>query len=117
MVTGARPTQGKRDSKNLVKLTKSPTLHRFAIVNHFDRTVNALSRTSNFPKLKAFLPQNLWPWLWNYLKNAFTPRFPFQIYGNGKTGVYLIAPTAGSNTIKIAIAGDWGTGTQEAQTI
>ena len=91
---------------------------RFAIVNHFNRTVAALAPTSNFPGLKAFLPQNLWAWISNYLKNAFTPRYPFPDYTkSGKTGVYSLSPAAGGDTITIAIAGDWGTGTQEAETI
>lgn len=61
MATGVRPSPGrKRRQTDLAKLQNSPILGRFAIVNHFSRTVAALSPTSNFPRLKAFLPQNLW---------------------------------------------------------
>ena len=119
MATGVRPSPGrKRRQTDLAKLQNSPILGRFAIVNHFNRTVAALAPTSNFPGLKAFLPQNLWAWISNYLKNAFTPRYPFPDYTkSGKTGVYSLSPAAGADTITIAIAGDWGTGTQEAETI
>jgi hypothetical protein len=65
-----------------------------------------------------FLPQNLGPWIWNYLKYVFTRRFPFADYTNsGKDGVYRIAPVATAGNVTIAIAGDWATGTQESKTI
>lgn len=119
MASGAIPgTPRRRDPKNLNKLNRSPTVGRSALVNHFDQTVARLAATSNFPKLMAFLPQNVWPWVANYLKYAFTPRFPFPGYTNStNTGVYPLGPSPGNAAIKIAVVGDWGTGTQEAQTI
>ena len=83
------------------------------LVNQFSKSVDALAPTTNFPKLKAFLPQNLWPWIANYLKYVFSRRCPFQDYtGNSNTGVYAMG-----DSLKLAIAGDWGTGTDEAATV
>src|SRR2546426_1076260 len=118
MTTGARRSSGRRKPNHLAKLNGSPTLGRSALVNHFNRTVAALAPTTSFPRLKAFLPQNLWPWIRNYLKYAFTPRIRFPDYSKSrKNGVYQIVPAPGADSIKIAIAGDWGTGPQEAETI
>jgi predicted phosphodiesterase len=98
-------------------LTAIPFLGRLAVVNHFKGKVAELSTQSNFPALSAFLPKNLWPWLSNYLKFAFTPKFPFRSYrGSRQSGVYRAAASR-SGTITLAIAGDWGTGTQEAAEI
>jgi hypothetical protein len=84
----------------------------------FQKQATALATTSNFPKLAAFLPQNLWPWVWNYLKSVFRGRFrPFPVYGVGETGIYQMQATNGGNVIKVAIAGDWGTGTLESETV
>jgi hypothetical protein len=87
-------------------------------MNHFARRVDQLSATTNFPKLKAFLPQNFIPWLASYLKYAFTRRYPFPDYTKTtNTGIYRLAPAIPGAVIKLAIAGDWGTGTKEAETI
>lgn len=86
------------------------------MVNHFNQTRGRLAETGRFPSLSAFLPHNLWPWVSSYLKYVFTPRFPFPSYSGQKTGVYRLQPTTGTR-FTFAVAGDWGTGTREAQTI
>jgi hypothetical protein len=118
MPNGVVHTHGRRKNPvHLATLNGSPTVGRSALVNHFKSAASALAPTSNFPRLSAFLPQNLWPWVWRYLKYAFTKRYPFPDYtGSGKSGIYPIA-AAPAGKVSIAVAGDWGTGTQEAQTI
>lgn len=117
-MSSATPGPRLRDPNNLTKLNGAPAFSRSVLVNHFSRTVDRLSTTTNFPKLQAFLPQNLFPWLFSYLKYAFTPRHPFPDYTTYTiNGVYQLAPTPGTAAIKIAIAGDWATGTLESQTI
>jgi hypothetical protein len=103
--------------KLLTKWSRSPVLSRWAIVNHFRRHAAALAPATRFPALKAFLPQNIWPWVRDYLKYAFTPRYRFPVYPQGNTGIYRLAPAPGQTAITIGIAGDWATGTFEAQTI
>lgn len=112
------PPGARRSLKNLTKLNRCPVVGRFAVVSHFNQKVDQLAEVSDFPRLAAFLPQNLWPWVWNYLKSAFTPKYPFPSYGsNGDRGVYRLSPSRSGAPIKIAMAGDWGTGTDEAYTI
>lgn len=79
-----------------------------------------------FKRLSAFLPANLWPWASSYLKDTFTRKHVFLDYtrpGAG-TGIYPLLDTPGAtpascadNPIRIAIAGDWGTGTDESQRV
>jgi len=91
---------------------------RWAITNHFKRMATALAPTTAHPKLIAFLPQNLWPWVWDYLKFSFTFRTSFRTYQHkAKNGVYAIQPNPIGTGIRIAVAGDWGTGTDEAAAI
>jgi hypothetical protein len=119
MATGSPvPQQQRRSAGRLAGLNSSPAIGRFAVTSHFNRKVAELAPASRFPKLKAFAPQNVLPWIGNYLKYALTPRYPFQSYATGPgNGVYRVAPRPGSDAVRIAIAGDWGTGTSEAQAV
>lgn len=112
------PAGNRRKPNNLLKLSRSPIIGRSAIVNHFNRTVDALAPTTRSPRLKAFLSANIWPWISSYLKYVFEHKFPFPTYPAGaNNGIYRINPAAGADAIRIAIAGDWGTGTDEAHII
>jgi hypothetical protein len=113
-----KPTGGRRKPVHLSHLTSAPVLGRLAVVNHFRRKMAELAPKRKFPALSAFEPQNLWPWISNYLRFVFTKKYPFPDYkGSDKDGVYSIAPSSGSSSIQIAIAGDWATGTEESATI
>src|SRR5262249_16818035 len=117
---GAIPRKsGLRNPKSLTKLNAPAPVSRSVLVNHFSRTVDRLALTSNFPKLKAFLPNNLWPWISHYLKYLFTSRYPFPDYSNStaNTGVYRLEPEAAEASVDIAIAVACGTGTQGSETI
>lgn len=117
MAAGAVPRRRHKRASRLTNLN-IPIVGRSVFFNHLHRKAAELEAVSRFPLLMAFLPQNFFPWIWSYLKYVFTPRCKFLDYINsGKTGVYKISPRPGTATIKIGIAGDWGTGTQEAETI
>jgi len=63
--------------------------------------------------------------LFSYLKFRFGPRHRFQTYtGSEDTGVYRLAgdsyfaaTTSADEAIRISIAGDWGTGTEESDRV
>src|SRR5689334_11491578 len=67
-----------------------------------------------FHKLKGFLPQNVIQWLGGYLRHRFGRRHAFPTYDNPAVdnGIYRI-----ENTATIGLAGDWGTGTDEAAAV
>ena len=116
-MAGPAPDGRHRSPTNLTKLNGPPAMSRSVLVNHFSKKVDQLAATTNFPKLQAFAPQNLIPWLGSYLKYALTPRFQFPDYsGSGKTGLYPLVPRSGGE-IRISIAGDWATGTEEAERV
>lgn len=113
---GTQQQRQRKSAARLANLTARHTLSRSMLANHYYRQVSTLSAKSQFPNLSAFLPQNLWPWISDYLKNALTKRYPFPAYPQGKTGVYQLAPGP-SGKFTFAVAGDWATGTLESQTV
>ncbi len=59
-----------------------------------------------------FLTSHVWPWLVNYLRFVFRPRQPFPVYAvppSAHPGVHSLPETC-----VVALAGDWGTGTDSA---
>ncbi len=69
---------------------------------------------ARFPDVRAFTPSRLWQWVTEYLRYRFGTRHNFQTYQQSgvDTGVHLMH--GDGDEIRIAIAGDWGTGTDEA---
>jgi hypothetical protein len=76
----------------------------------------AAAPSARFPLLAAFENGNLWPWIWNYLKTSFAGKHkPYPTYpSDGTSGVYPLHASDDGNVIKVAIVGDWGTGTYES---
>jgi hypothetical protein len=66
------------------------------------------------PLLAAFLPARLLKWIFEYLRYRFRPRQRFPVYSAtaADNGVYQLQGDEGE--IRIALAGDWATGTDEA---
>src|SRR5207247_9964565 len=97
----------RRQSKNLLKLSRSPIVGRLAVVNHFKRAVDTLAPTTKFPRAKALLSSNIWPWIRNYLKYVFERKYPFPSYhAENYTGVSRITPSPCTDTIRIGSAED-----------
>jgi hypothetical protein len=114
------PTPKARTHKprRVAKLSNYAVIGRSRLTAQFQQKTTELAATSNFPKLAAFLPQNLFPWVWNYLKSTFRGKYkPFPVYPAGTSGIYPLRAANGGNVIKIAVAGDWGTGTLEAEQV
>jgi calcineurin-like phosphoesterase family protein len=80
---------------------------------------------SAFPrKLSAFLRNQVGGWLFSYLKFRLGPRHSFLTYAPGDNGIYRLAGDsyfkggdAGGDEIRMAVAGDWATGTDESDRI
>lgn len=99
------------------ELSSFTNLSRLAPLNHL---------RSIAPKMKAvapgvpithspigvYSPSNLWAWVTKVGKYWFTKKHPFKTYSIASDGVHVIG-----NQIKISIAGDWGTGTDEAAAV
>jgi hypothetical protein len=72
------------------------------------------ARPARHSTLAAFAPDRLWRWLTEYCRFRLGRRHPFQTYDSqdGDDGIYRLH--GGADGIRIALAGDWGTGTDEA---
>jgi hypothetical protein len=120
MSTGrTTPSARKHKPRHVAKLSNYPLVGRSRLLGQFQRKTTELAATSSFPQLALFLPQNLWPWLWSYWKSLFHGKHkPFPVYPpGGPNGIYQLQSANGGHVIKIALAGDWGTGTVEAETV
>jgi Calcineurin-like phosphoesterase len=72
---------------------------------------------SKYPKISAFFSREVFKWITEYLSHRFGPRHDFLDYTKtgADNGVYQLQGDGG--TIRIALAGDWGTGTDEADRV
>jgi hypothetical protein len=80
---------------------------------HFHAARTGYSTTTYDP-IAAFLPSRLFSWIPQVAKYWFHKKHAFRDYtthGKG-TGIYPI-----DDRVKISIAGDWGTGTDEARIV
>lgn len=68
----------------------------------------------NYPNLFALLDTNIFAWASAYLRHRFGPRHKFLDYGAAAedTGVYALG--SAKDEIRISLAGDWASGTDEA---
>src|SRR5580700_95428 len=83
------------------------------ISSHF-QSVRAGYSTATYDPIAAFLPGRLFKWIPQVAKYWFHKKHAFRDYttpGKG-TGIYPI-----DDRVKISIAGDWGTGTDEARIV
>src|ERR1017187_8377272 len=83
------------------------------ITAHF-HAARAGYSTTPYDHISAFLPNRLFEWIPKVAKYWFHKRHAFRDYtthGKG-TGIYPI-----DDRVKISIAGDWGTGTDEARIV
>ncbi len=126
VTTGPSATRGeqikRRDPRDLIDLQRSPFL------SHYRKQLSqaGVSPGASFPhKIGAFLSKHIFAWAYNYLKFILRPKHKLQDYkdSTGEKGVYVLQPdsVAGgpdpSSPIRVSIAGDWGTGTSEAEEI
>jgi hypothetical protein len=106
----------RKDLQDLVDLPRSPTmsfLQKEALPTT-PRSSAAKLRGTKYPKLSAFFSWRVFTWISQYLSQRFGRRHEFLDYVGAGTdnGIYPLRGDAG--TIRIALAGDWGTGTDEA---
>lgn len=81
--------------------------------SHFRAGGSCYSRTTYNP-LNAFMPGHLAAWIPHVIRYWFHEKYPFRDYaqpGHG-TGIHAIP-----DRVTLSLAGDWGTGTDEAQEV
>jgi hypothetical protein len=106
----------RKDLQDLRFLTRSPLLnflHKQALP---DAPRADPGQPTNYPKLSAFLSTRALLWAVEYAWHRLGPRHALLDYGQGSDrGIYpLTVPGQAGGPVRLALAGDWGTGTDEA---
>ncbi len=84
-------------------------LHRSALVSLMQKSASDTPQDNHFQYLlSAFTKKHVGEWLKEYWKYRIGRKHPFQTWIN-HSGVFTIP-----NSCKMSVAGDWGTGTDEA---
>jgi hypothetical protein len=118
MTINSTPNPRTHKPRHVAKLSNRPVIGRSRLLAQLQKKTTELTPTTNFPTAAAFQPRELRVWLWNYLRSVFRGKHkPFPLYPAGVSGVYPLRAANGGNAVKIAVAGDWGTGTVEAQEV
>ena len=107
---------GGTDLQDYTSLSRAPEmsyLQKQALPRR-KRQRGAAPKTSIYQKLATFVASDYVRWIKQYVENRLGPRAKFQTYETPAEddGVYPLTDEGGE--VRVAIAGDWGTGTDEA---
>ncbi|MGB6876961.1 MAG: metallophosphoesterase [Candidatus Acidiferrales bacterium] len=106
----SRGTDSKPKERARKDLRNFSGLSHFRAAAHFQAARTGYSTTTYDP-ISAFMPGRLLQWIPRVAKYWFHKKHAFRDYTTGGkgTGIYAI-----EDRVKFSIAGDWGTGTDEA---
>ncbi|MET0220869.1 MAG: metallophosphoesterase [Tardiphaga sp.] len=109
----------RKDLQDLQKLPRQPMLSYVQKQSQptAPRPKTAERTPTSYPLLAAFASSKIIAWIWPYLSQRLGPRHPFLTYAasDGDQGVYRMP--GGESEVRLALAGDWATGTDEAHGI
>jgi Calcineurin-like phosphoesterase len=115
-MTGILDPSGRKDLQDLRDLPRTPFLSYLHKQGppQAPRVAAVALASPRYAFLAAFSPKRLFKWMWEYFAHRIGPRHPFQTYAKSDPdqGVYRLE---GGEEIRIALAGDWATGTDEAE--
>lgn len=105
-------TRNQRQAKDLTSM-----MPRSAAFSHLARAAEVVA-PPNRPPESQFSPRALWQWIRTYLAYVFHPKHDFvRDVASPQKAVYDLVDQNGSENVRISVAGDWGTGTNEAQAV
>jgi hypothetical protein len=108
---GSTGPRRRRHAGDLVNLPRS------AALSHLYLAAEQVAPPNRPPESK-FSPAALWAWLRNYLAYVLRKKHPFPPYtASPQQAMYNLLDENGSDAVRIALAGDWGTGTDEAESV
>jgi hypothetical protein len=92
-------------------------LPRSAALAHLYRAAEAAS-APNHPPESMFAPLSLWEWLRGYLAYTSQKKHAFPPYtASPQEAMYDLRDENGQEDVRVSVAGDWGTGTDEAEAV
>src|SRR6266849_3581371 len=87
---------------------------RSAALSQLHRAAEAAA-PPNYPPESMFSPSSLWEWFRNYLAYLFKKKHMFPPYtASPQNAIYDLLDENGTENVRLSVAGDWGTGTNEA---
>lgn len=108
--SGANSFRLRRRAQDLNNLPRS------AALSHLFQSAEAVA-DPNRPPVWMFSGAALWEFARRYLAYVFHKKHTFQSYRRAQGGVFALAGDNGPDNVRIAVAGDWGTGTDEAYAV
>ena len=113
------PRTGRKDLQDFRKLSRAPVLSYLQkqAQPKTPRRRTLAAAPVRHPLLAAFAPQRIWTWFREYLRFRIGPKHAFLEYDDtdSDSGVYRL--TGAGSEIRIALAGDWASGTDEAAAV
>src|ERR1700743_874409 len=121
METNQNQTTGtSADSKGYRRRRRAKDLYdlpRSSALSHLYQAREAVA-LPNHPPESFFSPSALWAWIRSYLAYVFHEKHVFPPHtASPQNAMYDLLDQSGTETVRIALAGDWGTGTDEAQQV
>src|SRR5690348_9456058 len=110
-VYGHRPARPRRTAGDLKNLPRS------AALSHLYRSAEAVAPPQH-PPVSMFSGVALWEWIRHYLAYVFRSKHAFPSHtASPQHAIYEFQSGDAAEEILIALAGDWGTGTDEAEAV
>jgi len=110
-MSNANPAVPQQRQRHLQDLTNLP---RSAALSQLYQSAEAAA-PPNYPPESLFAPSALWGWIRNYLGYVFHKKHFFPPYTSSpQKAIYDLLDESGTENVRLSIAGDWGTGTNEA---
>jgi hypothetical protein len=92
-------------------------LPRSAALSQLYRATEAAA-PPNYPPESMFSPSSLGEWIRNYLAYLFKKKHMFPPYtASPQNAIYDLLDENGTENVRLSVAGDWGTGTNEAAAV
>jgi hypothetical protein len=115
MSTTPQPVRSRRNRRTVKELDVN---QRSSALSHLQGAAEAAA-PPNYPPESMFAPSALWGFLRSYLAYVFHKKHDFPpVSASPKQAMYdLVDEKNGSQDVRVSIAGDWGTGTNEAESV
>jgi hypothetical protein len=119
MTNPAPPTQTPAGPAQHRSLNGLRNLPRSATLSQFRAALEQTGQTPspNWPTLSLFSPSAWLQWFRTYGFDAWRHSCQFRTDTGPLKSVYPLRAHDGSQTVRVSMAGDWGTGTNEAQRV
>jgi len=115
MSTPPNAVRSRRSRRTVKELDAN---QRSSALSHLQGAAEAAA-PPNFPPESMFAPSALWGFMRSYLAYVFHKKHDFPPFtASAKQAMYdLVDEKNGSQDVRVSIAGDWGTGTNEAESV